>query len=113
MKTCTKCGERKPVELFPATDRNKEGRISWCESCNRAYYREYRRKQYRPRINGAATHQERLEKEFQRPLDEIIRAAYAVGKTNAKVAALLDVSTPWLIIKCKEYGIPRPDGRKV
>lgn len=36
-KTCSKCGETKPVTAFPP-------RYGWCTECKRAYDREYKRR---------------------------------------------------------------------
>lgn len=33
MKTCTKCGEEKALELFGSTPKTKDGRHTWCKDC--------------------------------------------------------------------------------
>ena len=38
MKTCTKCGETKPLDQFSKDRRSKDGCQLKCKSCNRAYY---------------------------------------------------------------------------
>ena len=40
MKTCTKCGETKPLSEFSADDAYKDGYQSHCKDCKRAYARE-------------------------------------------------------------------------
>jgi hypothetical protein len=38
LKTCTKCGETKPVEEFRRrSSGSTDGRVSWCRACHRAY----------------------------------------------------------------------------
>ena len=37
MKTCSKCGETKPVVEFSRNRREKDGLQSWCKGCNRKY----------------------------------------------------------------------------
>lgn len=41
-KTCTKCGEAKPVEEFSKHKKGKFGRLSKCRPCVAEYSREYR-----------------------------------------------------------------------
>lgn len=38
MKTCTKCGEAKPLELFAKSKAHKGGTRPNCKSCDAAYY---------------------------------------------------------------------------
>lgn len=37
MKTCSRCGETKPLNLFSSKKENKDGRHSHCKSCRAAY----------------------------------------------------------------------------
>lgn len=37
MKTCTKCGETKPVEGFHKRAKSKDGLMSWCKVCMKAH----------------------------------------------------------------------------
>ena len=39
-KSCTKCGEVKPLEKFKVDSRTKSGRASQCKECHNAYYRK-------------------------------------------------------------------------
>ena len=39
MKTCTKCGETKPLSEFSADDAYKDGYLSHCKACKNAYQR--------------------------------------------------------------------------
>ena len=39
MKTCTKCGETKPLSEFSADDAYKDGYQSHCKACKNAYAR--------------------------------------------------------------------------
>jgi hypothetical protein len=45
MKTCTRCGERKPLDQFPPRRRGEPRLQSWCRGCfaanNARYYREH------------------------------------------------------------------------
>ena len=41
MKTCTKCGETKPLSEFGKHRGTKDGLNSWCKVCDRKKYREY------------------------------------------------------------------------
>lgn len=43
-KTCTKCGEEKPLDDFPASRKSKSGRDSRCKACAARHAAEYRRK---------------------------------------------------------------------
>jgi hypothetical protein len=49
MKPCKKCGESKPLDLFPTNRRASDGRGSWCRSCQnekaKAWYHANRDKQ--------------------------------------------------------------------
>ena len=49
-KTCTKCGERKPVSEFRKHSKTKSGLDSWCKACHRVAGRAYydRHKENRP-----------------------------------------------------------------
>jgi len=42
MKTCTKCGECKPLELFPKLTRAKDGRRERCRTCHAEDTRAYK-----------------------------------------------------------------------
>lgn len=37
MKTCSKCGEVKPLEDFQKRRKSKDGHFGWCKLCKRAY----------------------------------------------------------------------------
>lgn len=39
MKTCTRCGTRKPVDDFNRSSRNRDGRHAYCRDCQKAHYR--------------------------------------------------------------------------
>lgn len=39
-KTCTNCGETKPVTEFGADKRKRDGLTSWCKECKRREQRE-------------------------------------------------------------------------
>ena len=41
MKTCTKCGEHKSLDLFVKNKKMKDGRSSWCKSCKQAYQKKW------------------------------------------------------------------------
>lgn len=41
-KKCTKCGEVKPLDLFYADKRNKDGKQSECKECTRERGRKWR-----------------------------------------------------------------------
>lgn len=38
LKTCTKCGESKPIEDFVTCNRNKSGKAAKCRCCQNEYY---------------------------------------------------------------------------
>jgi hypothetical protein len=42
-KTCTRCGETKPVEAFHRNRRRKDGRQTCCKDCNNAQARAWER----------------------------------------------------------------------
>jgi hypothetical protein len=42
-KTCTKCQTVKPLEDFYRAKRNRDGRKSWCKSCEIEYSRQYQK----------------------------------------------------------------------
>lgn len=42
MKTCTKCGETKPLSEFGNSKHTKDGKTVWCLQCKRDYAAEYR-----------------------------------------------------------------------
>ena len=37
MKTCTRCGEIKPLDAFAKNSKRKDGRQSWCRYCKSTY----------------------------------------------------------------------------
>ena len=39
MKTCTKCNQVKPLEMFSKDKTKKDGRISTCKICHKEYYK--------------------------------------------------------------------------
>ena len=41
-KCCTKCGETKPLDEFHRDKRSKDGRVTRCKSCVKAYQAEWR-----------------------------------------------------------------------
>ncbi|GAA5155308.1 hypothetical protein GCM10023214_10920 [Amycolatopsis dongchuanensis] len=43
-KTCTTCGETKPLEEFVRTKRNRDGRTARCKACNRAAVQAHRQR---------------------------------------------------------------------
>lgn len=43
-KTCTKCGETKPITSFSADRSKKHGRCAQCKKCRLAYNREHARR---------------------------------------------------------------------
>ena len=43
MKTCTKCGESKPLDEFGRQKGRKDGKASWCLKCAREYSREWKK----------------------------------------------------------------------
>lgn len=43
-KTCTKCGEIKPLDAFYTSTTSKDGKRNVCAECNRLYAREWGRK---------------------------------------------------------------------
>lgn len=43
-KTCTKCGESRPLDQFGPRKRGKDGKQATCLDCNRLYFREHRNK---------------------------------------------------------------------
>lgn len=48
MKTCSKCGETKPLEEFAVHNRHRDGRQAYCRECKRKHDRERRRsREYR------------------------------------------------------------------
>lgn len=50
MKTCTKCGETKSLDMFSPHAKTKDKKRSWCKACCSAAYREYAKTD-----SGAAT----------------------------------------------------------
>lgn len=44
MKRCCRCECTKPLEDFALDKRLKDGRFSWCRECQRAYRREWQRR---------------------------------------------------------------------
>jgi hypothetical protein len=51
-KTCTKCGETKPLDQFPRAARNRDGIDSWCRACHTEASRHHRQAN-RARTNEA------------------------------------------------------------
>jgi recombination endonuclease VII len=47
MKSCTRCGRALPITAFRRDSRYKDGVMSWCKSCRRAYDRVKQREYYR------------------------------------------------------------------
>jgi len=42
VKTCRRCGEKKPLDDFNRHARTLDGRQSYCRTCNRDYIRAWR-----------------------------------------------------------------------
>lgn len=52
MKTCTKCGEVKPLDEFHRNKASRDGRVTRCKSCVKAYQAEWRE---RPEVQAHKT----------------------------------------------------------
>ena len=49
MKECTRCGQRRPLEMFSPSKRGRDGRHSYCKPCRSEYVTLYqRRKRTKP-----------------------------------------------------------------
>lgn len=75
-KTCTKCGDQKPLENFRVNARYADGRVNWCGGCEKEYHANHYRKN-KPKIQAqgaawAANNKDRLA--------EISRANYQANK---------------------------------
>ena len=53
-KTCTKCGEEKPLDGFYRDRSKTDGRECWCKDCKRAHERSPQRKEQRARYDRTA-----------------------------------------------------------
>lgn len=43
-KTCTECGEEKPLADFHKRAASKDGRVTWCKTCTSNYHRDWYRR---------------------------------------------------------------------
>lgn len=92
MKTCAKCGERLPVEMFGVHRQAKDGLRTWCKPCNNAAARSYAEKnkeKVRARKAERAGQISAYNKEYARRMSEEMRkrrneAQAAYKKKNAE-----------------------------
>lgn len=103
-KSCTRCGESKPLAMFNRQKRSADGRQDWCKSCNKEYQRTWREKnpqyqaEWREKNNGyhLRYHRDwRADNRIQwRALSAKSRAKrmgkISVGSTSAEVKAWTD-----------------------
>jgi len=61
MKTCTKCGQDKPLSEFYGHPTARDGLGSWCRACRNAHQREY----YRTHKGKKATYMREYNKEHR------------------------------------------------
>lgn len=100
MKTCTKCKEVKPLDWFAKNKRTKDGRKSYCRSCQREYRsaynvanlirrREYDQEYYRANANRILEYK----REYRQANPEKVRATSAVRRAR-KRSAFVENFTP-------------------
>ncbi len=86
-KTCTKCGEVKPLESFPAQKRNRDGRDSRCKVCaaanTRAWYANNREKALARSLEWEQRNAERRRAYLQKWFDENQEHRATWRKANA------------------------------
>lgn len=73
-KTCSRCGERKPIEAFNLSKTHKDGYFPWCKPCRNAYKQAnkvaiYAKEKERRNQNREGYLQQRREA-YQRNLEE-------------------------------------------
>ncbi|GBC62511.1 hypothetical protein DENIS_3483 [Desulfonema ishimotonii] len=43
VKTCTRCGQTKPLDSFPWQSNTRDGRGHWCKACEAEHFQQKRR----------------------------------------------------------------------
>ena len=121
MKTCTKCGETKPLDDFHRHRGKAEGRNSWCRECAAEYRRgyheenrdkrlEYQRRYYEENRDKALEYQRRYREEnrdkaleYERRYYEenrahlcaVAGAGYSESQSMSAEMATVPPRTPW------------------
>jgi 5-methylcytosine-specific restriction endonuclease McrA len=54
-KECLKCGDIKPIVLFPASSRGRMGKGPYCKPCNKQYHKEHQKRPERREATRRAT----------------------------------------------------------
>ncbi len=93
VRTCTKCGEEKPLDAFPKSGQMKgDGRHSQCRGCRNIYYREYqsnpevkkRKAEYNARRYEDPEIRKRQKENDRKPENRIRRAKYLAKWANTE-----------------------------
>ena len=87
MKTCTKCGETKPLSEFSADDAYKDGYQSHCKACKNAYQRaRYAKNRERELARVKAWHEKnpgKMAEYRKKAMQDPERRAKAIAKVTA------------------------------
>ena len=106
MKTCTKCGETKPLDAFCRDRSRADGRFSWCRECaaeyKRRYYEENRdkvlerkRRYHEENRDKALECQRRYREENRDYLRAACRAVESESQAMSVEMATVPPRTPW------------------
>lgn len=121
MKTCTRCGETKPLYQFPPRRRGEPRLQSWCRACfaanNARYYREHEATQKTRLLRNTATQREQNHRRVIDYLSEhacvdcgeadiVVLHFDHLGDKDANVSALIACGASWArvereIAKCE------------
>ena len=91
MKTCTKCGETKPLDDFHRHRGKAEGRNSWCRECAAEYRRGYHEENRDKRLE----YQRRYYEENRAHLCAVAGAGYSESQSMSAEMATVPPRTPW------------------
>ena len=87
MKTCTKCGETKPLSEFSADDAYKDGYQSHCKACKNAYQRaRYAKNRERELARVKAWHEKnpgKMAEYRKKAMQDPERRAKSIAKVTA------------------------------
>ena len=99
MKTCIKCKEEKPLELFSKNKAAKDGRQSNCKGCEKEYMKEWRRVNRERYLEGSREYDRQHRKQqaankrnyYAAHREDINRKARVYGEKNKQGARAHDV----------------------
>ena len=106
MKTCTKCGETKPLGGFHRNRSSADGRVSWCRECvaesKRRWYEENRDKVLERKRRYHEENRDKVRQRRRRWQEENLdyhRAANRINQTESQAMsvemATVPLRTPW------------------